>query len=243
MNTYFLFLFNESIHHFCFLFSYQKVKGNRVIPNAHFHKDWVRRVRTWFDQPAQAKIRNQRRKAKAQKLAPRPTENLRPVVRCPTVKYNRKVRAGRGFTPAELKEAGIQILQAPTIGITVDHRRHNRSQEGFNANVQRLKEYKAKLIIFPRKASKAKKGDASTADQQLATQVSTASVFPIRNIIVQPEPRVITKAERESSAFVAGRKAMQDQKLKGKRVKAAKEKADAAAKAAKKESKAGADDD
>jgi large subunit ribosomal protein L13e len=26
------------------------VKHNNVIPNGHFHKDWQRRIKTWFDQ-------------------------------------------------------------------------------------------------------------------------------------------------------------------------------------------------
>ncbi|XP_039034836.1 uncharacterized protein LOC120171118 [Hibiscus syriacus] len=41
---------------------------------------------------------------------------------------------------------------APTIGIVVDHRLKNRSLEGLQANVQRLKTYKAKLVVFPRRA-------------------------------------------------------------------------------------------
>jgi len=45
---------------------------------------------------------------------------------------------------------------APTIGISVDHRRKNKSLEGLQANVQRLKTYKAKLVIFPRRARKVK---------------------------------------------------------------------------------------
>jgi large subunit ribosomal protein L13e len=38
----------------------------------------------------------------------------------------------------------------------VDHRRKNKSLEGLQANVQRLKTYKAKLVIFPRRARKVK---------------------------------------------------------------------------------------
>ena len=56
--------------------------------------------------------------------------------------------------------AGISRKVAPTIGISVDHRRKNRSAESLQANVQRLKEYKSKLIVFPRKASKPKQGDS-----------------------------------------------------------------------------------
>ena len=41
---------------------------------------------------------------KARTVAPRPVAGpLRPVVRCPTFKYNTKIRAGRGFTLEELK--------------------------------------------------------------------------------------------------------------------------------------------
>jgi large subunit ribosomal protein L13e len=86
---------------------------------------------------------------------------LRPAVRAPTIRYNRKLREGRGFTLGELKEAGIGRKEARGVGIVVDHRRRNLSEEGKALNVERLKAYKAKLIIFPRKASKPKKGDST----------------------------------------------------------------------------------
>ena len=43
-----------------------------------------------------------------------------------------------------------------TIGIAIDYRRRNRSVESLQLNVQRLKEYRSKLILFPKKASKPK---------------------------------------------------------------------------------------
>jgi hypothetical protein len=52
--------------------------------------------------------------------------------------------------------AGIPKKLAPTIGISVDHRRKNISLDGLWTNVQRLKTYKAKLFIFPRHARKVK---------------------------------------------------------------------------------------
>ena len=55
-----------------------------------------------------------------------------------------------------VQAAGIPKKLAPTIGISVDHRRRNRSLEGLQANVQRLKTYKAKLVVFPRRARKFK---------------------------------------------------------------------------------------
>ena len=57
------------------------------------------------------------------KVAPRPVKTLRPVIRCPTLKYNVKQRLGRGFTLEELKSAGVSKKMAQTIGISVDPRR------------------------------------------------------------------------------------------------------------------------
>jgi len=79
-------------------------KRNNIIPNGHFHKDWQSRVKTWFNQPMRKKRRATNRIKKARSIAPRPVAGpLRPVVRCPTIKYNSKVRSGRGFTLEELK--------------------------------------------------------------------------------------------------------------------------------------------
>ena len=73
------------------------------------------------------------REKKAKAVFPRPTSGaLRPVVHSQTQRYNTKIRAGRGFTLAELKAAKIPVKYAPTIGICVDHRRKNRSQEGLD---------------------------------------------------------------------------------------------------------------
>lgn len=60
-----------------------------------------------------------------------------------------------------MKEAGIGRKEALGVGIVVDHRRRNLSEEGKKLNVERLKAYKAHLIVFPRKTGKAKKGDSS----------------------------------------------------------------------------------
>jgi large subunit ribosomal protein L13e len=48
------------------------------------------------------------------------------------------------------------------LGIAVDHRRRNASEESLEMNVNRLKEYKAKLIVFPRK-TRGKKGEKKMA--------------------------------------------------------------------------------
>lgn len=64
---------------------------------------------------------------------------------------------------SSLQAAGIHKKTARTIGISVDSRRRNRSTESLQANVQRLKEYRSKLILFPRKASAPKKGDSTVS--------------------------------------------------------------------------------
>ncbi|KAJ7360440.1 60S ribosomal protein L13 [Desmophyllum pertusum] len=107
-------------------------KHNNMIHNNHFHKQWQNYVRTWFDQPGRKKRRRLARNKRAVQVAPRPVAGaLRPIVRCPTFKYNTKIRAGRGFTLEELKAAGISRKVAPTIGIAVDHRRKTGQQNPF----------------------------------------------------------------------------------------------------------------
>lgn len=79
-------------------------KGNNMVPNQHFHKWWQRHVRTWFNQPARKHRRRVNRIKKAKAVFPRPAAGaLRPVIRCPSVRYHTKQRTGRGFTLEELK--------------------------------------------------------------------------------------------------------------------------------------------
>uniref|UniRef100_A0A6I8SF14 60S ribosomal protein L13 n=1 Tax=Xenopus tropicalis TaxID=8364 RepID=A0A6I8SF14_XENTR len=81
---------------------------NGMILKPHFHKDWQRRVATWFNQPARKIRRRKARQVKARLVAPRPVSGpVRPVVKCPTIRYHTKVRMGRGFSLEELKAAGI----------------------------------------------------------------------------------------------------------------------------------------
>lgn len=194
-----------------------------MIPNGHFHKDWQRWVRTWFNQPARKQRRRDTRKKKAAAIMPRPVAGpLRPVVHCPTFKYHARVRAGRGFTLEELKAAGVKKREARTIGIAVDYRRRNKSMESLQQNVQRLKEYRAKLILFPKKMSKPRKEDSSPEELKLATQLTTP-FMPVRPVFKREKARVISDAEKKYSAFVALRQARAHVRLAGKRAKKAKE--------------------
>ena len=74
------------------------------------------------------------------------------------------------------QEAGIPRPLAPTIGISVDWRRKNLSEESLTANVARLKAYKERLILLPRKSNAPKKGD--TAKTDLSKIESAAFISP-----------------------------------------------------------------
>lgn len=201
-------------------------KRNNMIPNGHFHKDWQRYVKTWFNQPMRKKRRHLNRIKKARRIAPRPAAGpIRPIVRCPTFRYNSKLRLGRGFSLEELKAAGIHKREARTIGISVDYRRRNRSIESLQQNVQRLKEYKSKLILFPRKMSKPGKNDASPEEIKMATQLQGV-VMPIHQPVRKEKARVPTEEEKNFNAFIALRQGRAHARLWGKRQKKAKEAAE-----------------
>merc|ERR1712100_454087 len=142
------------------------VKHNNEIPHQHFKKDWQGNcsqsfVRTWFNQAGRKKSRRIAREKKAKAIFPRPVSGaLRPAVQCPTQRYNFKQRL------------------APTIGICVDHRRKNRSEQSLATNVERLKAYMSNLILFPRKNSKPKHGDADKATIAAATQ-HKGTIMPV----------------------------------------------------------------
>uniref|UniRef100_A0A7S2UYA0 60S ribosomal protein L13 n=1 Tax=Fibrocapsa japonica TaxID=94617 RepID=A0A7S2UYA0_9STRA len=191
------------------------VKHNNVVPNVHCHKKWQRRVKTWFDQPAKKKNRRLARKAKAAKLAPRPVSGLlRPVVHCSTQKYSSKTRLGRGFSLAELKEAGIPKKVARTIGIAVDHRRTNKSVEAMQANIARLAEFKARLVVFPRKSNqKPKNGDSAPEETSQATQL-TGPILPIVKTD-ELETAAVTDEMKNFKAFTSLRLAKSDARVLG----------------------------
>ncbi|KAI3921079.1 hypothetical protein MKX01_036058 [Papaver californicum] len=199
------------------------VKHNNVIPNGHFKKHWQNYVKTWFNQPARKTRRRIARQKKAVKVFPRPTSGpLRPIVHGQTLKYNMKVRAGRGFSLEELKGAGIPKKLAPTIGIAVDHRRRNKSLEGLQTNVQRLKTYKAKLVVFPRRAGKFKNGDSTAEELASATQV-TGDFMPITRERPETELVKVTNEMKSVKAYQKLRLERTNQRHIGKRLKRAAE--------------------
>merc|ERR1711933_669948 len=181
---------------------------------------WQNYVKTWFNQPARKIRRRQNRVAKAAKVAPRPIGKLRPVVSCPTYKYNLKQRAGRGFTLEELKAAGLSKKYAQTIGIAVDHRRRNKSVESLQLNSQRLKEYKSKLILFPLNSKKPRKGDSTAEELSKAVQLA-GEVMPVKPVVKRARAMELTEDMKKFQAFQTIRQARSFQALHGIRAKRA----------------------
>jgi len=117
------------------------------IPNIHLHKHWDRNVKTWFDQAGRKYRRRQHRIEKAKAIFPRPVDGaLRPIVHSQTQRYNMKIRAGRGFSLAELQKAGISQVDCKKFCISIDHRRRTDRLD----NVQRLKSYRARIVKNPK---------------------------------------------------------------------------------------------
>merc|ERR1711904_256447 len=207
--------------------------NNQIHSVRKFRKYWQRYVKTWFNQPAKKAARRTAREKKAQQISPRPLAGaVRPIVHGTTVKYASKIRAGRGFSLAEIKAAEIGKLEARSLGISVDHRRRNRSVEGLQANVQRLKEYKANLVVFPRRAKKLKNGWVKDAD---ADRTSTVQQSLARNTMphvaapVEQECRKITAEEKTANVRRSLKAAWNDARLVGFREKRNKERAEKAA--------------
>ncbi|TEB18794.1 ribosomal protein L13 [Perkinsus sp. BL_2016] len=202
------------------------VSHNNILPNAHYSKGYLRHIKTWFNQPARHQRRRLARQAKAAAVFPRPTAGLlRPAVRPPTQRYNYKVRLGRGFTLDELKAAGISVHVARSIGVAVDSRRRNKSEEAKALNVERLLAFKSKLVVFPR-GSKVKKGDTAKSELKNVAQNTLREIIPLPKAQAKLVARPISKAERSASVFATLRKVRVDKKLFGKRQKKAAEKKD-----------------
>ncbi|AWU76738.1 uncharacterized protein C5L36_0C06590 [Pichia kudriavzevii] len=191
------------------------IHKNLPILKNHFRKHWQERVRVHLDQAGKKASRRAARAAKSARVAPKPVDLLRPIVRCPTIKYNRKVRAGKGFTVAELKAVGYTPKYARTIGIAVDLRRVNRSVESFEANVARLQAYKDSLIIF----------DKNT--KPTGEQVSISATFPVEQPAADVTPRAVVVPEQ--TAYRTLRLARSEKRYKGIRAKRAAERAEAEA--------------
>jgi large subunit ribosomal protein L13e len=128
-----------------------------------------------------------------------------------------------------LQAAGIPRLYAPTVGIAVDHRRQNLSEESLAANVERLKEYMSRLIVFPRKSNKPKKGDATAEDIKSAKTVSKIGTLVPKAAGFSEVAKADAPKTVEGGAYRKLRVARSDFRQQGAREKRAKDKAEAEA--------------
>ena len=177
---------------------------NNPLQGPHLRKHWKGHVKTWFNQPARKLRRLQKRSQKAQSIFPKPINSLRPIVHKCTFRYSGQPREGRGFSIEELRLAGLHPRFARTVGISVDHRRTNKSAESIERNVQRLKAYIEKLVLLPSKSGKPSAGrkgvlaDSTGKDEPI--QNTHKSVLAVPAVTLREKRVVITK---EMNAFRA----------------------------------------
>ena len=201
------------------------VKHNTMIFDSHLHKDWQTNIKTWFNQPAKKNARMAARKRKMMAVYPRPVDKLRPVVRCPTLRYKNRLRLGRGFTLEEIKEAKLNPFAAKQVGISVDHRRSNKSAEEKQINVERLKKYLSKVILFPRKAAAPKKGVLVDSSKEVidahknVKQVKIAEAFGVPCTDKRLKPVVITEEMKKGRQYLKTKLERVNKKWSGKREK------------------------
>jgi large subunit ribosomal protein L13e len=93
-------------------------------------------------------------------------------------------------------------------------------------NVQRLKQYLGKIILFPLKAGKPKKNEAKAEEVKLAVQLTKTRVMPIVQRLTREKARTINDADTKFQAFQALRMARADARLIGQREKKAKQAAE-----------------
>ena len=190
------------------------VRHNNMIHNVHLKFDWQNKVKTWYNQPGRKKRRRALRSKKANLVAPNPTHKLRPIVRGQTNKYNTKIKLGRGFTEKELKEAGIKgLAYARSLGIQVDLRRKDTSKETLDLNAGRIKEYLARMILFPRNEKKPEKKPQvpeATADKLKSAEAQVQNT--IKGVIELPKKEIgysfapITEEMKKQNVYQTQRK-------------------------------------
>jgi large subunit ribosomal protein L13e len=176
------------------------MKHNNVLPNVHLRKDWKSYTRVKFNQ---AKQKTKRYLLRKQGLTSK--QLLRPLIICPTNKYNIKSRIGKGFSLLELKKSGITKKQALSLGISIDHRRRNLSNNQLLININRLINYKESMIINP-------KSNDSKVVSKIYTSPSNTLVNPTHEIVSSIDKSSFIKSD--SSAFMTLRKAKSDLRYK-----------------------------
>merc|ERR1711990_583223 len=197
------------------------VSHNNTLQSSHLRKHWMRRVKCFFNAPAHKKIRREKRSKKAAALGVRPINKLRPVVFGNTRRYGSKVKYGRGFSLAELAEAKLSQAFARSVGIAVDHRRHNRNAETMATNVDRLNNYKSKIILFPVRPDHPKKGEIADSSADQLKNASQRAVTGLPAVTKRCKPEDLTQAMKDAKVYQKLRHGRINKRYAGKREKAA----------------------
>jgi large subunit ribosomal protein L13e len=77
-------------------------------------------------------------------------------------KQNGKQSVGKGFSPNELKEAGVNKQQAKQLGFRVDVKRKSTHQENVDCIKSHAQEAKTKAVATPKKPKPAFKAKAKS---------------------------------------------------------------------------------
>merc|ERR1712124_125785 len=106
---------------------------------------------------------------------------------------------------------------ARTIGVAVDHRRRNRCEESLQTNVERLKLYKSKLMVFPKGSGKkcVKKGDTARSELANVAQNTLKEIIPVPKPALRVKARKIAADEKEKSVYKVLKKARSNKKYLG----------------------------
>jgi large subunit ribosomal protein L13e len=129
-------------------------------------------------------------------------------------RYNGKIKLGRGFTPKELKAAGLSSLPyARSIGIAVDLRRKDTANETLQLNADRLKQYISRMVLFPMKKGKyAKKPVVAEAKEEILKGPDATFQNTHPHVIPLPKPEpgysftTITKEMKDAIVYKTLRK-------------------------------------
>jgi large subunit ribosomal protein L13e len=107
--------------------------------------------------------------------------------------------------------ANVSKVEARNIGISVDHRRRNKSKESIAQNVERIKLYKSKVVVLGKKQ---KTADFEQLKGKLLPLVKAAPTDVSRKVV------------GESNAYKTLQKARLDKKYRGARLEKARKEAE-----------------
>ena len=78
----------------------------------------------------------------------------------------------------------------------MDHRRQNTSEEALQLNLQRLENYKSKLILFPRKDGKYKRGEIHDTTSEKLKSAEAEKQNLNKHVIDKPSTKLREKPQK-----------------------------------------------